>query len=520
MIKRYSIVLLFITTAYTQTVIGEGLSGQPLLDYVVSNYKTNTTLGYNNARDILYGTIDLQQGKQLSCVYSGYTITLDTSQDPSTNAYQQGINCEHTWPQSMGAGQEPQKSDMHHLFPCKSNVNSSRGNDPFGEIPDENTDIWYRNEYSQGTIPTIYIEEYAEKYNPNDPSDELFEPREDHKGDASRAMFYFYAMYNDAADTTFWNIQKDNLLYWHYYDPVDEWEENRTWAISGYQENNPNPFVLDSTLARRIWFYSPIVSSPFQIVITEVMVNPAAVLDIYGEWFEIFNNDTVPIDLAGWLIADGDNDIHEIQTVSIEFYINPGEYVVLGRNADSAINGGYSANYEYSGFLLSNLDDEIKLIDNYGQIVDEVNYNSSFPFSSGASMYLKNVDYDNDVNTSWAMAEIPYGNGDFGTPGSVWEDTLTVAFPRELPVSFQLGNPYPNPFNGEVTWEINQHYPLSCVISVFNLNGQKVETLWSGVLKTGQHYFKWVPRNQSSGIYFIEVKSDLSVSRIKAVYLK
>jgi len=355
MIKRYSIVLLFITTAYTQTVIGEGLSGQPLLDYVVSNYKTNTTLGYNNARDILYGTIDLQQGNQLSCVYSGYTITLDTSQDPSTNAYQQGINCEHTWPQSMGAGQEPQRSDMHHLFPCKSNVNSSRGNDPFGEIPDENTDIWYRNEYSQGTIPTIYIEEYAEKYNPNDPSDELFEPREDHKGDASRAMFYFYAMYNDAADTTFWNIQKDNLLYWHYYDPVDEWEENRTWAISGYQENNPNPFVLDSTLARRIWFYSPIVSSPF---------------------------------------------------------------------------------------------------------------------------------------------------------------------PRELPVSFQLGNPYPNPFNGEVTWEINQHYPLSCVISVFNLNGQKVETLWSGVLKTGQHYFKWVPRNQSSGIYFIEVKFDLSVSRIKAVYLK
>ena len=105
-------------------------------------------------------------------------------------------------------------------------MNSSRGNDTFGEIPDENTDIWYRNEYSQGTIPPIYIEEYAEKYNPNDPSDELelFEPREDHKGDASRAMFYFYAMYNDAADTTFWNIQKDNLLYWHYYDPVDECE--------------------------------------------------------------------------------------------------------------------------------------------------------------------------------------------------------------------------------------------------------------------------------------------------------
>ncbi|MDC0480576.1 endonuclease, partial [Candidatus Marinimicrobia bacterium] len=88
------------------------------------------------------------------CVYTGYTITLDTTQDPSTNAYEQGINCEHTYPQSMGASEEPQKSDMHHLFPCKSNVNSSRGNDPYAEIPDEDTDTWYRNDYSQEDIPS------------------------------------------------------------------------------------------------------------------------------------------------------------------------------------------------------------------------------------------------------------------------------------------------------------------------------------------------------------------------------
>ena len=84
---------------------------------MVDNYKTFTTLGYTAARDVMYGTIDLQDGDQLSCVYTGYTITLDTSLDPSTDAYIQGINCEHTYPQSMGASEEPQKSDMHHLFP-------------------------------------------------------------------------------------------------------------------------------------------------------------------------------------------------------------------------------------------------------------------------------------------------------------------------------------------------------------------------------------------------------------------
>ena len=75
------------------------------------------------------------------------------------------MDCEHLWPQSMGAGDEPQKSDLHHLFPCKSNVNSSRGNHPYADINDEDTDTWYRNDYSQQTIPTEFVDEYAEKLN-------------------------------------------------------------------------------------------------------------------------------------------------------------------------------------------------------------------------------------------------------------------------------------------------------------------------------------------------------------------
>ena len=124
-IKSIFKVILLLSISYSQTIIGEGLIGAESLDYIINNYKTSTTLGYNNARDTLYGAIDLKEDNQLSCVYSGYSITLDTLLDPSTNAFNQGINCEHTWPQSMGANEEPQKSDLHHLFPCKSNVNSS-----------------------------------------------------------------------------------------------------------------------------------------------------------------------------------------------------------------------------------------------------------------------------------------------------------------------------------------------------------------------------------------------------------
>jgi len=244
----------FISIIYSQTPIGEGLSGQDLWDYVVENYKTSSTLGYNTCRDVMYSEIDIKEGNLLTGVYSGYTITLDLTQDPSSNAYAQGINCEHTFPQSMGAGNEPMKSDMHHLFPTKSNINSSRGNDPFEEISDEETHIWYRNEYSQTTIPSEFIDEYAEKYNPPNQSEERFEPREEQKGNTARAMFYFYAMYSDVANDEFWELQKETLMDWNYYDEADEIETERTWKIAEYQDELPNPFVLDSTLARRIWY--------------------------------------------------------------------------------------------------------------------------------------------------------------------------------------------------------------------------------------------------------------------------
>lgn len=246
-----SLVLLLSAVTFAQpeqTVIAPDLTGQELHDFIINEYKTSNTLGYDYGRDIMYGEIDLLPGDSLRGVYSGFTIYLNLDYDPSTDAYNKGINAEHTWPQSMGAGDEPQKSDLHHLFPAKDNVNSARGNRPFREIPDNETDTWYWKTISTSSIPTSHIDEYSEVGNG------VFEPREDHKGNAARAVFYFYAMYTGPANDNFFDIQKDVLLDWSYLDPVDQIEYDRTYAIADYQDNKPNPFVLDSTLARRIWF--------------------------------------------------------------------------------------------------------------------------------------------------------------------------------------------------------------------------------------------------------------------------
>ena len=436
----WSILSIFLSI-HAQTTIGGGLTGSELLEYVQNNYTPASTMGYNTARDTMYALIDIKDGNRLSCVYTGYTITLDPQLDPSTDAYNQGINCEHTWPQSMGAGDEPQKSDMHHLFPCKSNVNSSRGNDPYAEIPDENTDKWYRNDYYQTEIPTEFIEEYAEKYNPPDPNNEVFEPREDHKGDAARAVFYFNAVYNDAADTNFWNVQKDVLLDWHYYDEVDGWELNRTWMIAEYQENIPNPFVLDSTLARRIWYMddsTPDTSGTdtleYNIIINEIMQNPSVVSDTDGEWFEIYNASADTIDLTGFIIKDNGSDAHTISSSTIVF---PNSYAVLGRNADSNTNGGLHVDYEYSGFTLANGDDEIIIIDDYGYTIDSIAYDggTEWPDPTGASMALLEPSLDNSNGNSWVEYDsLTYGDGDYGTPGE-------PNFPIDIVWDFSLSEP-------------------------------------------------------------------------------
>ena len=127
-------------------------------------------------------------------------------------------------------------------------------NDPFEDINDILTDKWYRNDYYIESIPTQYIDEYSEKYNPPNQDDERFEPREIQKGNTARAMAYFYTMYSTVADENFWNLQNETILSWHYYDPIDESEYNRTYNIANYQDDKPNPFVIDPTLLWRIFF--------------------------------------------------------------------------------------------------------------------------------------------------------------------------------------------------------------------------------------------------------------------------
>ncbi|MBN2495811.1 MAG: right-handed parallel beta-helix repeat-containing protein [Deltaproteobacteria bacterium] len=155
------------------------------------------------------------------------------------------------------------------------------------------------------------------------------------------------------------------------------------------------------------------------LVISEIMTNPAAVSDSVGEWFEIHNPTGADIDIEGFTFADNDDESFTVQGGPV--IVAAGGYLVLGRSDDLQANGGVSVDYVYSGFLLANNIDEI-VIWAGGAEIDRVEYDAtSFPLGSGASTSLSPDRLDhlsNDDGESWCAATSPLTGGDLGTPGA------------------------------------------------------------------------------------------------------
>ena len=170
-------------------------------------------------------------------------------------------------------------------------------------------------------------------------------------------------------------------------------------------------------------------ANPGDIIITEIMSNPNAVNDTDGEWFEIFNTRAETVNIAGWLIQDGGGS-HLIST-STSLLIAPGEFLVLGNNANMITNGGISVDYQYAGITLNNGEDTITLSDVNNEEIDSVDYGMGFlPPPSGISLNLDIAHFnghDNDNGSFWCPSTTLIGPGqDVGTPGTANESCSLV----------------------------------------------------------------------------------------------
>ncbi|GAC15406.1 ExeM/NucH family extracellular endonuclease [Aliiglaciecola lipolytica] len=364
-------------------------------------------------------------------IYKGISLPKLSNGSGEQSTDPDNWNREHVWPNSHGFPDRPFEAytDIHHLRPSDISVNGSRGNLDF-----DNSDA------PLDEAPSNRIDS------------DSFEPRDEVKGDVARMMFYMDTRYEGLGDATPDLVLSNGLtsagqpqlgrlcrlIEWHNADPVDAAEQQRHDTIYEYQGNR-NPFV-DHPEWVSLLFTAEVCGDDDggedggddgedsgnvgaveanALLITEIMQNPDTISDANGEWFEVLNTSTQVINLNGWTIRDNDFDSF---VVDQDVFIGVGEYAVLGKNADTSVNGGITLAYAYGGSMaLANGSDELVLVDPDGNIVDEITYDGGpdFPDPTGASMYLVDLYGDNNVGSKWAADTTNfYDSNNSGTPGT------------------------------------------------------------------------------------------------------
>ena len=167
------------------------------------------------------------------------------------------ISREHVWAKSHGSFDKinPMNGDYHNLRICHTNMNTTRGNNDFG-IVSGGTDLGTGG-YSWSASNMIG----------NKVGNNLFEPKDEFKGDAARIIFYMAARYDGENGESDLEVNQvvgsyntslyydytsgasglhgnfSDLYQWNIDDPVSDYELHRNNVIDQKYQHNRNPFI-------------------------------------------------------------------------------------------------------------------------------------------------------------------------------------------------------------------------------------------------------------------------------------
>lgn len=219
----------------------EGKSGEELKGALNTIISDQTQISYDGVWDALEQTDqDPNNADNVILLYSG--VSRAKSQH---GGEQDDWNREHVWAKShgdFGTATGP-GTDVHHLRPTDSTVNSTRGN----------------KDFDNGGEPVPEAED-------SKTDSDSWEPRDEVKGDVARMIFYMAVRYegNDSYPDLEVNDQVDNgknpymgklsaLKEWNEADPVDAFEANRNEVIFTEVQHNRNPFIDHPEWVNEIW---------------------------------------------------------------------------------------------------------------------------------------------------------------------------------------------------------------------------------------------------------------------------
>ncbi len=91
---------------------------------------------------------------------------------------------------------------------------------------------------------------------------------------------------------------------------------------------------------------------------------------------------------------------------------------------------------------------------------------------------------------------------------------------KTIPENFNLVQNYPNPFNPSTQIEFSLPRAEFVTIDIFNILGEKVETLVSQSMSAGSYSVTWDASNVSSGIYFYKINAGEFSETMKMTLVK
>ncbi|MBK6538593.1 MAG: endonuclease [Ignavibacteria bacterium] len=186
-----------------------------------------------------YASVNNGNGtRSVICVYTGYEYIYSGVFSWGTMSREHTFA--HSWMPTFPSTSVDQYSDQYQLFPThQNNANGRRSNHPFGIV----TNVTYQ--FLNGKVGT------------NNLGQIVYEPRDEQKGDAARALLYMCIRYDGISGYN-WDFNWLNgtklpslgeaaqdlnlLLDWCRQDPPDKWEIERTDYIQSIQQNR-NPFT-------------------------------------------------------------------------------------------------------------------------------------------------------------------------------------------------------------------------------------------------------------------------------------
>lgn len=224
---------------------------------------------------------------------------------------------------------------------------------------------------------------------------------------------------------------------------------------------------------------------------------PMEVLNLFRQTASQSNS---PDNLMGWGIINTYDALQLTPVVSVELtsfkgnYTNGSVYLQWFTSAE-ANNYGFEIQKRYDNTQF----EKIGFVYGFGSTTEENNYSFTDNDLQSYRIYyrLKQIDFN--------------GNFKFSDVVMIEDAVLN---------EFQLYRNYPNPFNPSTTIKYSLPRQSRIKISLYNILGNLVETLFDGEQTTGIHRLILNAKDLSSGVYFVSMEADHFNKSIKISLVK